>query len=223
MKKYFSLFLVFAAILLLINACKKQGSGLPHKTIDADLKTAFDYLPGTYWIYRDSITGRVDSFAVRSNTFNTGNVSGNYIIDGIAIYIAEYNGGSIADTSLWIMSLSTNCINLIWDQNLAGQQYFDFDPAFNYPFSVGSLSTVGGNLGSDNSDGTINVFPSFTLLNNSFNEVAETYHSYKYVNTIDYYDVFYASADVGLVKMAINDYYNKINKVWEIQRWHIVK
>jgi hypothetical protein len=221
----YPLFILLAAILFCYSCNTKDStSGLPHYTIDADLKAAFNYKLGTYWIYRDSISKRVDSFAVRSNSFSTGTVAGNYTIDGIGIAITEYNGGSTIDTSAWIMSLSVNFINLIWYQNyLSGQEYFDLDPAFNYPFKLGSLSIIGGGSGSDNSDGTLNIFSSFSLLNNTFNDVVETYHSYKYASTIGYYDLFYANADVGFIKMAINDYYNKINKVWEIQRWHIVK
>ena len=52
--------------------------------VNSDLIASFNYKPGTYWIYRDSISGEIDSFFVRSNTAETSYLNGNSI-DNIQI------------------------------------------------------------------------------------------------------------------------------------------
>jgi hypothetical protein len=61
-------YLVAAVIFLCIAACKKKDTSTP---IDATLKKYFSYKKGTYWIYRDSLRGVIDCFAVLSNDFHT--------------------------------------------------------------------------------------------------------------------------------------------------------
>jgi hypothetical protein len=218
-----SITLVIAAFCFL-QSCNKKDAPDSHYGIDGDLKTAFSYLPGTYWIYRDSITGRIDSFAVKSNTFSTSIVS-NYSIDGIDMQMTEYNAGSFTDTSGWDIILATNYEELIWysNHNFLGQEYLDLDPAFTYPFSSAAPSIFGGNLGSDNAVSVISVLPTFSLLGNAYNNVQITSHSATFNNIPGYDDRLFVSADIGIIKMCIHDYYDTINKVWELQRYKIVK
>jgi len=209
-------------VVLLFNSCKKNG-GIPHYVIDADLKTAFDFKPGTYWIYKDSISGRVDSFAVRSNMSNTGTVSGNYSIDGIKIYITEYNGGSLIDTSDWVFNLSINFEELIWYKNFnTGNYYFDFEPLFTYPFKNGSLNMIDGQYGND-APITTNIYSSYTVAGNSYSNIAEINNEYSENNKLYYDDWFYISSEIGYIKINIYDPYDSIYKVWQIQRCKIIK
>jgi len=216
--------LFFLVILTTFYACKKNN-GIVNYPIDADLKAAFNYQVGTYWIYRDSISGRIDSFAVTKNVFTPGSqtaaIGGNYTLDGIEIYITEYNGGSKTDTTGWAIVLFTNCEELICYSNyFIGQEYFDFDPNFNFPFKIGSPSIIGGEQLNDVAY-LMNIFSNYQINGNNFTDVAEISHNYRYNN--DYSDVIYVNATAGMIKMDISDNYNSIYRVWELQRYNVVK
>ena len=219
--------LFFLVILTTFYACKKNN-GIVNYPIDADLKAAFNYQVGTYWIYRDSISGRIDSFAVTKNVFTPGSqtaaTGGNYTLDGIEIYITEYNGGSKTDTTGWEWLLSTNSEELIWYSNIGfvGQVYFDFKPIFTYPFKIGEPVFIDGQYGNDTPT-TTNIYSNYALNGVNFVNVAEIYNTYITFNNTNVVDWFYINSDIGYIKIRINDPYDAIHKVWEIQRWNINK
>jgi len=204
-------------------SCKKN-SGIPHYTIDADLKTAFDFKPGTYWIYRDSISGRVDSFAVRTNTFSTPTIAGNYSFDIIKITMTEYIGGSSADTSGWQINLFANCEEIIWFNNINfnGQEYIDLNPMFSFPFKLG-LPLINFGIPSGEYNGIItNIYSNYIVNSINYNSIAEINFNYANgkFNSIDW---FYECANIGIIKMRLYDSYYSVNKVWELQTYYIVK
>jgi len=168
--------LLFICLTVLYSCSKNNGA--VNYPIDADLKAAFNYQVGTYWIYRDSISGRVDSFAVRENIFTPGSqttpAGGNYTLDGIRINITEYISESTTDTSGWAYILSTNSEDLIWFSNINyfGQAYFDFAPLFTYPFKIGQLYMIDGEYSNDNPI-TTNIYANYALNGQSFLNVAE--------------------------------------------------
>lgn len=53
--------LLFGFIACIMLACTKAE---PNLAIDSGLEAAFDYQKGTYWIYKDSLSGRIDSLYV---------------------------------------------------------------------------------------------------------------------------------------------------------------
>jgi hypothetical protein len=73
-------------------SCRKTT--LDRHRVNDSLKAAFNYKPGTYWIYKDSLTGRLDSFAVTSQTDDFSRLitspNPDYLEEGIVIYITEY-------------------------------------------------------------------------------------------------------------------------------------
>jgi len=58
MRKNLFLILIFST---LIYSCGKSESDAT-RPINSDLLKYFSYKPGTYWVYKDSIAGEVDSF-----------------------------------------------------------------------------------------------------------------------------------------------------------------
>jgi len=187
-------------------SCKKNNP-VPHRIIDADLKGAFDFQPGTYWILRDSLTGQVDSFYVRgtsSNNLTSGNPS--YTFDEITVDIKEVNetpAGS--DTARWGIGLEQNEVGFSdWYDN----QYFNFD-AIVYPFTSGIQPSAVYNQ-------SISIPNTVTIGINSFNNVAAINFTSSWLN-----DYFYLNADVGFVKIILNQ--SGATRVWQLQRWNIVK
>jgi len=78
---------IFVIIICMMTmySCKKNNN--PVINVNTALKAAFNYMPGTYWIYKDSISGRIDSFFVTLHQDNTG--TGAFVtVEGIYIYLS---------------------------------------------------------------------------------------------------------------------------------------
>ena len=93
--------------LSMLSACQKRST-ITNVPLDPAFKAAFNFLPGSYWIYKDSIIGQIDSVFVRwsEDHFNSSNVQGYYgpsnAPEGINTYLSEYNlYPGIQDTGTW--------------------------------------------------------------------------------------------------------------------------
>ena len=137
MKKYFGLcsMLVF----IIVAACNKNNER--HIPIDADVLANFNYKSGSYWIYRDSLSGQVDSFYV---TYNAGNVPmdiNGVIFDMVSFYVSQTNISSIPgnDTITWLFGLTTNYVSLMLQIGKTGQptDVVEFPTFITYPFVLG--------------------------------------------------------------------------------------
>ncbi len=190
--KYILVFLTFGYLVIGLYACKKI---LPNKPIDADLKAAFSFKPGTYWIYKDSVSGRIDSFFVYSNNYTIGDPSSGY-----EKYDIEYDNINVCYT---ISSIGWE----LYGNNIKFTYYMSMN-VIQYPFNVGQL-----NSNMDGTNNTISTISSFTIAGNIYNNVAE-------ISNIHFGDLYYISADIGLIKIKFNHF--PVNPVWELQRYHIV-
>ena len=85
-------------------SCNKAS---PYKPVDSEILRYFNYQVGSYWIYRDSLTGNIDSFVVFENgTVNSGHDK------VVAIDLHEYHNSIYNDTISWEISLSENTFHL---------------------------------------------------------------------------------------------------------------
>jgi hypothetical protein len=97
MKKLF-----FLPLLLFLYACPltdKCDDPVPEYRLDSDFRSYFDFKPGTYWIYKDSLTGDQDSVFIisRNSEFNEGE-TGNYCDDRYnfeTVNVSIFNGDTI--------------------------------------------------------------------------------------------------------------------------------
>ena len=106
------LFIAGFVLIAFMYSCNKNNTHEVH--ISSDLLSHFSVKPGTYWIYKDSITGRTDSFFVRSNSFSSIEQS-YYYYDHNSIMMAEFNidGTAIPDSSLWDIELRDSAFDLL--------------------------------------------------------------------------------------------------------------
>jgi len=205
-----------------LNACHKPSQ--PHYTINASLKAAFDFQPGTYWIYKDSISGEVDSFAVQTSESGTStNSSGGYSMDQIFIYIQEYFPSSgTSDYKEWEYSFFGDEIDLLYyGSNITETNYAPFiNFPFQNPLTYETYAHEVGNI--IDSSYVDNIYDSYSLLGNTFLNVAVVNHALIYLTAINYSDVFYICPNIGIIKMKLNHRLDSINRVWELQRWNVV-
>jgi len=218
-------------------SCKKQG--LQRVPVNAALKAAFNYKPGTYWIYKDSISGRVDSFFVRSNSDMfypeligaTGNGTGNpnESIEIISIIISEFNINPLSaasDTQHWQFGYQETMFCVSSNNTKLGQ--IQYTPLVNYPFQT-TLMKV---LNSDYPENDIidSIYTTFSIGVQTFSNVTKINNN-AYINydfayltaPYSYNDWFYICPSVGLIKIVLNHPQDSLYRVWEIQRWNIVK
>ena len=66
------IFFTCTCIFIFLSACKKSNNNqTPVIPIEPGLQATFRYLPGTYWVYQDSVSGETDSAYVVSNTLDS--------------------------------------------------------------------------------------------------------------------------------------------------------
>ena len=227
MKNVVSIAAAICLAFLMMN-CKKQQKNLPVIELDADtfIDKHFNYKPGSYWIYRDSIDGRTDSFFVKSNYyFKQGAEYGVYNYH--FVNITEYNvdGSSPADSSDWVLNFQNNKVILDYYYGRNGYGWkndINFNPFFLYPFTVGDNN-------SNFDTARVNSVDSAMVVGGvAYSHVAQV-QQYIHVDSssgpgltyID--DLFSVSDSVGMIRMRLYHPFDNINHVWMLQRYKVAK
>jgi hypothetical protein len=140
---YYMKNITFVVIMLAgLHSCRKP---ITHYPINASLKAAFNYKVGSYWIYRDSISGMIDSFYVTDNTYSNGTSPGDsYSIEQIEIRISEKNISPIPVSPVvyfWDYNYVANILEMTF-YFLNNYRPTAYNPLVNYPFQY-IISEVG--------------------------------------------------------------------------------
>ena len=211
MKKLSLLFVLLIALFAVYSCNKPSGT---HYTIDADLISKFEFQPGSYWVYTDSLTSVVDSFYVKvppnSYSENNNGVTVDYI--GIGIYDMNVS-------NLWFLGLSTNYLNLTWSscEGCAVDTIVQYPVLISYPFLPGTQTAKYYGTWISYIDTIMSVF---VINGNSFYNVAHVIIPNSRDKT---FDDFYLNDSVGIIKMRLRSPEFSQQRIWELQRWHIVK
>lgn len=193
--------------------------------VDAGLKTGFGFKQGTYWVYRDSLSGQVDSFYVSgtqdlSTTTTThggpGGSDDTYVdvLNYTTIAINEVNiaGTTLEDPASWTMTLTQSVANLDYYTNSTHTvKVATYTPFFIYPFGNAFSS-----FSADDSVAAPINSPLYALNGNFFENVMEVHRTSASIEKM-----FVIGPGVGIVKMRINYPALGIHHVWELKRWHI--
>ncbi len=219
----------FLAIILCVYGCSKGPPPVYHY-VSKSVKEDFNFKTGSYWIMKDSISGRIDSFFVTSNrdglteTEQGGHDYPAEYTENIRINISDRNTdpSHASDSQGWVYSYGFSYLSF----TSGGFGY----ELFNYPrpdsFSVSTYYQPERDTGIVN-----HIFSTFQISNISFNTVAVVNHYYSGSGRdtsgnliyFGYNDLFYVCPKIGIVKMRLNHHeQDTIERVWEIQRWNIV-
>jgi hypothetical protein len=221
--------LITLAALLFMLACQKEQA--PTFYLSDEVKRKFSFKPGSYWIYRDSISGREDScyvFDVRTFITDDGSYKSPgpfYEAHGVALKQVpkdqtlkeELNWGMYFYKD-WIRTGFSKKINGI---EIASASFFEIT----YPIPQNLNRYPELKIG-------MNTFFNVDLFNNE----TRTRLSYYFKDTSGKTkSSVYFNDSVGFIKMSIyhkNVISNgdakyedtiKINQVWELQRYKIIK
>lgn len=220
MKKFLGILIIVIAIAVL--SCNKKDSQ-QHITIDSDIIANFDYKVGSYWIYKDSISGQVDSFYVYQNN-GIGSIDDNgTLVDGIGIYLNQekISGPGVADTIKWVFDLESNFIALGLTLTRFGQivDQISFPVFISYPFSLGHPS---GNHKGISGGNVTEILSKYLLNGNSYDSVAVLIYNGN-VNGYPINDTYFINDKIGIVKMSLNHINGSVMRVWELQYSNVIK
>ena len=186
--------LIVFFVLAALCACTRK----PYNPISADVKAKFNYQPGTYWVYRDTLSGETDSFCVTTNAVQNTDV----LNESIFMNIARYDLTAPADSGMLRCVLSQNYI-----------QTYALNITVTYPFTVGTIADVA----------VLTTGTTYNINGQTFTNVAQITRTIKTPDT--YTDTLYMNADVGIIQITE---YRKIDtvattKVFALQKWNIIR
>ena len=125
-KNYTTLIITFI-LLFVLAACRDRI--LDTTYANADMVKHFDFKHGSYWIYRDTISGRTDSFAVSSNA--------NFVTDGMQLLVVGVLDYSFSHTGVDTFSLECRLYKSTIDIQFARNGGFiRTDATFQYPMNI---------------------------------------------------------------------------------------
>jgi hypothetical protein len=189
MKKYIT---VTTLLLLAFAACNKKDEALA--PLDAALKSCFSFKPGSYWIYRDSLSGRRDSFFI--SVCSGGKLeSQTHTDEQLVLHIKRYDTQA-TDSLYWTV--------LLHDGHFVTWRYCNrvSGTDVHYPF-----------ISSD----TVAVIPQFVVNGVCYNSVASFYLATGNASADS--SRLFVKDSVGLVKISFNA--GTLHYVWELERYHI--
>jgi hypothetical protein len=204
---------------LLFSGCKKDVTVDDSPLlIPQAVKDYSFFLPGTYWVYIDSVSGRVDSIyvyetahsydtlhydATPRTVFEIYVVKAHSYMDGYDYYIEANATYSVNDPSLFD----------IFEEKLKPGDYEGRTVVFIYKPYKGQVFYVA------NSTHTIlDIFPSYSINGIEYKDVVKTYHDLSAMEPSNHVTNYYAK-NFFIVRKEYAD----SNQVWELARSHIIQ
>lgn len=218
-------------LLVLFHLCSCHKDQVSYYAINGSLKNNLFFKTGTYWIYKDSLTGDIDSFVVTSSTQGTSPpVSNGGYVENIYIHINEYSisPANYSNMKKWDYLYQGNSID-VYNYNAkvyTGQ--VEYVPLVNYPFTYSGTQAIDGAF-MDYIDTTnlINIDHNYPLSGINVDSVAVVRSKADmnfngYLPPYYYSDTFFISSKIGIVKMKLNHPQDTLRRIWEIQKWNII-
>ena len=205
------LFYVFLfCVLFFAFACKKKSNII---SVDPGLKALWKFQPGSYWIYKDSITSKIDCMYVVSNydqILDNGNTNTEYYWILMNIF-----DGNVNDSESWRITLGRNTCGMWIQNNDDGVSDLSSMYLYSYP-----LSTYNG------TDGTSNLFINILYQNIVINGIdydsVVVIHHQSTQSSLIFNDSLYYSPSLCFVKYVKQHPQDSVFKTMELQRYHIV-
>jgi hypothetical protein len=194
--------IITIAVLMLILGCKKERI----QYISDDIKQNYFYKPGSYWIYRDSVTGREDSCYVLSYSIDLVDINDRSTSQDYDKYESLKINMRVATLGI---SYKYSITTFIKDDNisymLGGNSGFK---VFGCPLPINSSS-----INTSRYKGLLEFFKSINLQGKEF------------INTLKYNTngggFCYINESVGLIKLKTS--LDSSNYNYELLRYNIIK
>lgn len=195
--------------LLFVASCGKK---IPNYTINRDLKAAFSYKPGTFWIFKDSISGEMDSlYVTEQKLYNFKSDNPEYTFDEIFVDLVQKHIGSTKkDSSLWHIAVYKDILYVDRTWYLTNVTNENFGP-MPFPFVATSLN--------DENNKVKDIIGEYYTKANVFTNVVVCNSE----TTNSVYSSIIMNTSVGLIKINGRSYRDTTHVVLELLRWQLKK
>lgn len=199
-------FLNLLSILIYLTNCKKEPI---HYTISDDFRKWVDCQNGSYWVYKNELTGNIDSVYFLGDRLYSTDFS--YKEQGYSFDFININLKSSFIQSIYI---SVNA---------------DFEFAILDVRGMGSAlrtnSEIGQNIKWINGIYRfVNFYDSLKINNNIFHNIIHTRTSLPYHSTNDSIVCnFYFSKNIGLIKFQSEVQISSADTSWSLLRWNVIQ
>lgn len=222
----FLLLLIVISFSLANYGCKKdEDKMIP---LDTAVKKAYSFRPGTYWVFKDSISNRYDSFVVTDNTdYFSG--TGNIKYEQVEMHIAQYS----SDTPNNLMAIflenerQVRVVYTYFSDSSDRYKNYSYAPV-PYPFTAGIY--YNGSTSPFNDTVTVSLIPNLTAGGTAFPNAAALSFQNSYTRfpggsfwQWQYRDAFYMNDSVGFLRISLKHIPEGIYKEWNLARWHVVR
>ena len=212
-------YLILLIFISCLNACNKPNKYYPTVFLDAKLKQTFDNKVGSYWIFKDSLTGDMDSFVLSFVDKGYKNKDGRSNNEYLRMEIRQL-GFYKADSckiEYYFEAQSLHQFHFTINNALYNNSSFWFNNAFDEAYTDPRASNK------DDTIITTNFSSAFILGSHSFDAVSSFIRAPK-IN-LDSFCVSIFDANTGLVKIRLpyQDGNGKSIKILELQRWNLIK
>lgn len=218
---------VAAVLSVMLWACACTHHTHTYRQLDASLKQSYDFKPGSYWIYYDSASGRVDSFAlvhrVASYIALTADQSMEQVIADMNIYnILPGDGDSVDVLTVYLRDV--NWYQPVYVTVDTGWSFkvYNYAP-FTYPFTGGTYLAPATSLEKDTVE--VTELPSVAAGGNTYTHVAAIHVHNTYDRSIrfQFTDTFYLAPDYGIIKANMHHLPENTHKRLGLLRSYISK
>jgi hypothetical protein len=220
---------IFIILAFLLSECKKSGKKeFVELDTDSAIAVHFNFKPGTYWIYRDSLSGRTDSFYVRNNYYAAAEEAYNiYNYHYITIAQVNLDGSNPADSANWLFNYQATRIVLTYKYGINGygwKNQIQYDPLILYPYSYGDQLSKYDTAYVSRVDvyypGPGALYPINVGSVNHHSDIDSALSSGAVTKMSD---LFIINDSVGMVNMNISHPDHGINRNWKLLRYIMVK
>ena len=208
---------ILIAVLLagFISSCHKNT--IPNVPINSEMYNAFAFKEGSYWIYQDSVNGEIDSFVINMPT-GMNQINNNSYTESQYVYaLTGYKEESLK--RYWNFYFQDSVMSFAV---LDAAETLENDIGYElvvFPWKSGQRTM-------DFDSGVINnIFSSYSIMGNTFNNVCEINHtrSSSISTQIIRNDWFYIAENIGLVKVILNHPQDTIYHSYQLIRYKVVK
>jgi hypothetical protein len=237
MKKHF---IWLAAVILFAFAACKKSSTTQIYTIDPGLKSGFAFKAGSYWIYKDSVSGEIDSVYVSGYSDNYAgmgcvpepNVKYEWVNYHMTVVPVSNSKGVSAD-EVWTVTMHGKVMLLSLANNDDSIENNEIQVTLaQYPFALGYYKTNFGCLlyGYFDSSYVPEIISSYEQNGNSYSNTAVSAHQNAITDArstvsslaVMYQDAYYLCPGTGLVKVVFDHPAEGIHRVLQLQRYKIL-
>ena len=186
-------------------------------------------MPGSYWIFQDSLTGNTDSAYVASYTtqdiYESCVLSSNTPKHTEINIIINVNNGNAADSETWQLTLLDSNASISFTSSLYNEENGIGYRLFTYPLTIGLVPEPVSCVMTADSGYVTNTRFNFAIGSTVYPNTVSIFQSQKTAISATYNDWFYLSPQAGFEKVVFDHPNSSIifYRVLTLLRSHIVQ